>query len=213
MFHRSVFLFVTIGLAVACTSTMPSPTTCANPGGPVAGAADTHCGTKVEPTDPASCHPDGGAGGDDASADASGDAANDASIDAGGDDGGTDNPYGPTMFGTEADDDDCKYHVIWSASPVCENAAVTFTVTATYKTDGKPLTGAAPRAEVYLDPKHPAPTTAQKAHEVSPGKYTVGPIQFDAPGQWTVRFHFYELCEDTLDTSPHGHAAFFVQVP
>jgi hypothetical protein len=117
------------------------------------------------------------------------------------------------MFSTEADDADCKYHVVWSASSVCENTDVTFTVTATLKTNGKPLTGADPYVEAYLDDQHPAPTTAPKTKEIALGKYTIGPIRFDAPGQWTVRFHFAWTCDDTLATSPHGHAAFFVQVP
>ena len=51
-----------------------------------------------------------------------------------------------------------------------------------------------------------------KATETSPGTYTYGPIRFDASGKWTVRFHLYEDCVDG-DTSPHGHAAFFVTVP
>ena len=39
------------------------------------------------------------------------------------------------------------------------------------------------------------------------------PINFDAAGDWTVRFHFYETCNDAPEDSPHGHAAFFVHVP
>jgi hypothetical protein len=189
--YRTIVSAIPIVAIAACTSSSDPSPACANPGGPVTGAADTHCGAKVQPTSQASCYPDAGAG----------------------DDGGASNPYGPTLFGTEGDDDDCKYHVTWSVSAVCENSDVTFTVTATKKTDGAPLTGAAPRAEVYLNDKHPAPSTAQKPNEVAPGKYTVGPIRFDAPGQWTVRFHFFELCDDTVDNSPHGHAAFFVSVP
>ena len=34
-----------------------------------------------------------------------------------------------------------------------------------------------------------------------------------APGKWTVRFHFNEICCDVNSDSPHGHAAFFVNVP
>ena len=49
--------------------------------------------------------------------------------------------------------------------------------------------------------------------ETSPGTYKIGPIVFDRPGGWVVRFHFFGSCDDYLDTSPHGHAAFFVTVP
>jgi hypothetical protein len=28
-----------------------------------------------------------------------------------------------------------------------------------------------------------------------------------------VRFHFYEDCLDLLPDSPHGHAAYFIDVP
>ena len=40
-----------------------------------------------------------------------------------------------------------------------------------------------------------------------------GPVQFDAPGQWTVRFHLHDNCSDEPADSPHGHAAFFIGVP
>jgi len=38
-------------------------------------------------------------------------------------------------------------------------------------------------------------------------------ITFDAAGDWTVRYHFYEDCNDAPEDSPHGHAAFLVHVP
>jgi hypothetical protein len=165
-------------------------------GAPADGPADTHChadgGTIANPTDMAECTPDAGA-------------AADAGADPGPD-------YGPTIYGTEGDDDDCKYHVKYTVSPIYENWDVTFTVTATKTVDGTPLTGASPRAEVYLDDKHPAPNTGSTATETSPGTYSVGPIQFDAPGRWTVRFHFYEDCSDLSELSPHGHAAFYIDV-
>jgi hypothetical protein len=121
--------------------------------------------------------------------------------------------YGATMYGSEGDDDDCKYHVHWSSTPIAENRDITFTVSATKKTDNSPLTGASPLAEVYLNSMHPAPNTNQTAVEGPAGTYKVGPIRFDAPGRWTVRFHFFENCVDLLPTSPHGHAAFYVDVP
>lgn len=146
----------------------------------------------------AACHPDAGATG---------------GGDAGADDAGAASDYGPTRYGTEADDDDCKYHVSYSVTPVYENYDATFTVTATYTNDGKPLTGAHPYAEVFLNDKHPAPPTSQNQNETQPGVYKIGPIRFDAAGTWTVRFHFYQDCVDLLEESPHGHVAFFVDVP
>jgi hypothetical protein len=60
--------------------------------------------------------------------------------------------------------------------------------------------------------QHPSPSTGSTT-ETSPGVYQIGPIVFDQPGQWTVRFHLYGSCFDLAPDSPHGHAAFFVQVP
>jgi hypothetical protein len=199
MLRSALTCFFVVGaLEVACTSTTPTPTPDAGPtGGPVSGAKDAHCGSKVQPTSQDACHPDAGAPQDDGGADDAGDTP----------------AYGPTMYNDEADDDDCKYHVKWSADAIRQGSDVTFTVIATAKSDGKPLTGSPVRAEVYLNDTHPAPNTKQASKETTAGTYSVGPIRFDQPGQWTVRFHFFENCVDLLDTSPHGHAAFFVSVP
>jgi hypothetical protein len=128
--------------------------------------------------------------------------------------------YGATMFGTQGDDDDCKYHVSYTASPLCENNGTYFVVTATNIIDGSPVTKASTFAELCLSDTHPAPgidsrppTGSQQVVEGPPGTYTIGPVQFDAPGNWTVRFHFDEFCCDTGPVSPHGHAAFHVTVP
>ena len=67
--------------------------------------------------------------------------------------------------------------------------------------------------EAFLDPTHPTPSVNITNHETSPGKYTVGTVRFDRTGMWTVRFHFYETCSDVPADSPHGHAAFFLNVP
>jgi hypothetical protein len=174
-------------------------------GGPVSGPTDTHCvGVPDQATSQADCDLVGPADAGPPAADAG-------------------SGYGVTMYGTEGDDDDCKYHVTWTSSAISENSNVTFTVVATNKTDGTPLTGPGPTtgvmaganvfAEVYLDDTHPAPNSPQASDETSPGTYAVGPILFDAPGKWTVRFHFYENCSDIADDSPHGHAAFYVDVP
>ena len=176
-------------LAEGCSNGQAS---CPNPGGPVANASDTHCtapdgGTIVQPTSMSSCNvaSDGGAG-----------------------------DYGDTLYNASADDDDCKYHVSWTSTSVCEGTGgVQFTVVATNKTDGSPLTGAAMEAEVFLNTTHPSPTPFVTSTEGPPGTYVTKGAVFDAPGQWTVRFHFFENCLDGLDDSPHGHAAFYVNVP
>lgn len=176
------------------------------PPGAVAGALDTHCGTKIVKINPGSCAASG--------------------ADAGAGDGGTvsgksfvaplhgDMPAGDpnTRFNSEADDDDCKYRVKWSSSEVAQGRDVSFEVTLTAKDGGAPVRGAPVRLEVFLSDTHPAPNTNQTSAEKAPGVYAAGPIRFDQPGRWTVRFHFNEQCADTAE-SPHGHAAFFVQVP
>ncbi|HEY4015880.1 MAG TPA: hypothetical protein VGM06_21235 [Polyangiaceae bacterium] len=227
-------LFVPFGLSVvaACSSSTSTPTpdggafgvapapTCASPGGPAsveAGGADMHCdGVPPQPISLASCM---------VLPDAAGDDGGDTSApDAGpplpcGEDGPS---YGSTMYGTSGDDDDCKYHVSYSVGGICENEGVFFVVTATQLANNMPLTGADPLIEVCLNDTHPSPgvdAPPPAGHQVAredsanPGTYTIGPIQFDVAGKWTIRFHFYETCYDTLDDSPHGHAAFFMDVP
>jgi hypothetical protein len=183
---------------------------CNNPGSASQGMPDTHClgsdgGVMVTQVMPAVC---------------------DAAV---GDDGGGGGcPYGDTMDGLAGDDDDCKYHVTWSSTAICKGSApVIFTVKATYLGTNMPLTAAATAAEVFtttpLDAggdagycdnqsNHPDPRNHTGAMtEGPPGTYT-GPVYFDQAGQWTVRFHFNESCND-VPASPHGHAAFHVTVP
>jgi hypothetical protein len=158
-------------------------------GGPFAGAADTHCGTTTQAT--GACRTDVAS------------AADAGAVD-----------YGDTMNGTEGDDDDCKYHVVYSTTPVCDPAGATFTVTVTTKADPvKPVTGAAATLEAFLSDTHLSPTFKPKSVEKAGGVYDIGPVKFDRPGIWTVRFHFFETCSDTPADSPHGHAAFFINVP
>jgi hypothetical protein len=168
--------------------TVPSGTM----GGPVSGAADTHCtgdgGKITQETHQAACmeKPDGGM---------------------------ADTVYPPTHYNAESDDDDCKYHVKWTSAGVYKNYPATFTVTLTRTVDGKVANGADTQIEAFLDDTHPAPNADTKTTETSPGIYTIGPVMFDKSGRWTVRFHFYEECYDYAEDSPHGHAAFFVDVP
>ena len=119
------------------------------PGGAVTGADDLRCDSaSVQATNSASCQPDGGMPMD---------------MDGGMSmpmDGGVEGEPAP-RFNAEGDDDDCKYHVSWTATPVCANADVTFTVTITRKADGQPATGATPRVEALLTSTHPAPVDAR----------------------------------------------------
>jgi hypothetical protein len=214
----------------------PAPATksCSPAGEPTPGPADTHCaGQPYQTVSGGSCSIDdaGPAPSDDAgpaSGDGGGGASEDAGVPAPGpcDENGIDGEYGSTHYNTTANDDDCKYQVSYSASPICENDGTYFVVTANYLTrtlaDGglAPLTEASTFAEVCLSDTHPGPSIdarppagSQQVVEGPPGTYTIGPVQFDAPGNWTVRFHFNEFCCDVADDSPHGHAAFFVTVP
>jgi hypothetical protein len=121
--------------------------------------------------------------------------------------------YGATMYGSAGDDDDCKYYVSWISTPIVEKADTYFTVTAIRLQDGKPATCAGIIPDVKLNITTGAPSPANPPTEIMPGVYKVGPIRFSQAGIWTVRFHLYEECDDTPHDSPHGHAAFFVNVP
>ena len=162
---------------------------CSN-SGVVSGAKDTHCdGQTIQPASFYSCPSTGSAMADEAET---------------------------VRYNDEADDDDCKYHVKWSATNVAENTDVNFTVDLTWKKDGTPVTGGAGRdttyIEAFLTEIHPAPTTQYTSTEKSSGVYEIGPIHFDAKGRWTVKFHFFGNC-DEADDSKHGHVEFYVQVP
>jgi hypothetical protein len=176
-----------VAVVWACSSEDRGPA-----GGAVAGPADTRCraadgGAIVQTTSQASCHggpPDGGV------------------VD-----------YGQTLFNAEGDDDDCKYHLKFTSTPIYQNTDVSFTLTLTNKADGGPAAGAAASTEMFLSETHPAPNTNRKTTETPPGTYKIGPVRFDQKGRWTVRFHVYEECDEGLPDSPHGHGAFFVDVP
>jgi hypothetical protein len=216
---RSGFFAVPLALA-ACSSSSSdgtsssaiAPATCSNPGAATPGPADDHC---------ANAGPDGGALVQKVDL-----ACNAVVSAADGGSGGDQCPFGSTIYGSEGDDDDCKYHLVWSTSPICEQpGGVTFTVVVTRKSDGSPVTGAGTRAESitttpgaqdaasYCDDMstHGGPNNGVMLTEGPEGTY-VGPIEFDRPGAWTVRFHFFEKCTDAPD-APHGHAAFHVTVP
>jgi hypothetical protein len=195
----------TCALVVACsssTSSTPAPAALSfSSAAAVAGADDMHCAGKLTEVSQAACH---------VTAPAAEAGAADADTDGGA--GETTPDYGPTQPGSEGEDDDCKYHVKWQSTAVAQNADVTFQIIATVRKDGSPLAGATPYAEVYLNDMHPAPNTKVATTETAPGTYTIGPVRFDAAGEWNVRFHFNDQCTDS-EESPHGHAAFFVKVP
>jgi hypothetical protein len=158
---------------------------CHGTGGPVDGDADSHCdGVEPAVVDFGACtlrH------------------------------GDEEDEYGEPMFGTEGDDDECKYHLVFVPGEVRRNEPVDFHLTLTHLADGSPATGAAPNLEAFLDETHPAPEGGT-AKELGDGKYTISGAEFDAKGQWTVRVHVFEGCADG-ETSPHGHAAFWLDVP
>ena len=162
---------------------------CGPTGGPVAGMADTHCGSTVVTPSQADCM---------------GTAAADA---------GMAEAMPEVRFNAEADDDDCKYHVKFSTTPVTENGDVTVTAIVTRKSDGQPATSAGAELEWFLDATHPGPNTNPKTKETTPGTYAIGPLRFTAAGQWTMKFHLYGSCSDVAETSPHGHVSFYLAVP
>ncbi|HEY4105357.1 MAG TPA: hypothetical protein VGM44_15775 [Polyangiaceae bacterium] len=191
-------------------------------GGPVSGPQDDHCsGVPHVTVDPATC-----ATGDTGDTGAGGAADSGASGSAGAptDCNQThDAEYGDTLYNSEGDDDDCKYHASWTSTPIRVNTDVTFTLTTSLIDDPStplaPLTdGKTPLSalDVYepCDPTHRTPTQnlMPKIAQTSPGVFSAGPIKFDQSGRWVVRFHLYEQCIDG-DVSPHGHIAFFVDVP
>ena len=212
MFHRvarfSVRLLTLCLLAVGpgCSSTTTSPATVdGGPGIVTKPATDNHC-SGVTPilVSQTSCHvlPD--------------------AAPPGGEDGGASNDGGePTPeihYNAESDDDDCKYHVKFTATPVAVNQKVTFNVTVTRLAENN---AAATNADVVIESYvadndlHVIPNSGQKATETpaNSGTYVVGPIRFDQSGRWVVRFHFYQACDDIFEDSPHGHVGFYYDVP
>jgi len=174
---------------------------CPNGGGPVPGDADRHCTDSdgnpvVQETLAAACM-DSSVGG---APQGAGGAAPAAEVEL-------------TLFNAEGDDDDCKYHASFSASCVERNRDVTLTLHASNLADDSPVVGATPTTEIYLSDTHLAPNTKPKSVVVEPGVYEIGPVRFDKPGRWTVRFHLFEECLDAREDSPHGHVAFYVDVP
>ncbi|HEY1535198.1 MAG TPA: hypothetical protein VGF76_14320 [Polyangiaceae bacterium] len=217
---RTLLLAAAAGLllSASCSSDKPSDTATGPVGGLVMGDKDTHCdGQTPVVVDPASCMTpeaasgEGGAPADSGSTSQAGASDCNAEHDA---------QYGETLYNDSGDDDDCKYTASWTSTPIRLNQDVTFTVMAKDLTSNKPLEAlddgqlALTRIEIYqpCQPTRRLPAQDPKFTETAPGAYTGGPIRFDQSGRWVVRFHFYEQCLDG-DTSPHGHIAFFIDVP
>lgn len=191
-------------LATGCGSSVPAGPT----GGSVPDAADQHCVVNgaLTPTKIGMCVAPS-ASGEDGGANNGHYAGGDAAPVSPAPD------YGPPLYNQDGYDDDCKYHVSFTSTPIRQNADVTFTVTVTSLDPAGPATGAKVYADVFLTPTHPAPLSDTKTTEAGPGVYQIGPIVFNAAGRWTVRFHMNEMCSDVPADSPHGHAAFYVDVP
>ena len=191
---------------------------CSGKGGPVNGAEDDHCvDSKGDVVARAVGKCSTGVGDGTSGAGGEGGDEHDHAGGAGGAHG--DEPEEEehaVLFGNHAADDDCKYDVAFTTSCVEVNKPVTFTVTLKELASGKAATGAKPDSpEVYLadDPSHISPSIGIKAPEDPNGTYAIGPIAFDKSGRWVIRFHYFETCSDVPEDSPHGHAAFYIDVP
>jgi hypothetical protein len=210
-------LAVTAADSCGSSSSQPSTATAA-----VSGAADMHCGsgtnmtvktivicyTNEPPANAAGCgvefQAETGMSGDDGGAPPDGGASPD--------DAGSMSDFGDTLYNATGYDDDCKYQISWTSTPVAVNTNVTFNVTVTRLSDGQPVHCAGVGSEAFIG-NTPATPTSGAAEMGTTGKYAVGPIKFTESGRWTVRFHIFEECSDAPDDSPHGHAAFYVMVP
>ena len=206
-------LATSLSLALACSSSSSdglsapgaggaAPSSCADGSGPVPGDADVHCTDAagkpiVQETSAAACMDSSAAGAGGAGA---GGAAAEEETPA-------------TLFNDEGEDDDCKYHVSFSSTCIEKNKDVTLTLHANLRSDDSALVGADAQVEIYLSDTHLAPNTHPKTTELSDGVYSIGPVRFDQSGRWTVRFHLFETCLDARPESPHGHVAFYVDVP
>jgi len=222
-------LLVTAGCALApgCATEStddPGGATCTSEGGPVAGPADDHCvaedGDQI--TQPIGLCTDGAAGasgndggGGAAGSDAGGHGGEDEHEHEHEHDEGGEEPY-EVRYGSRAADDDCKYDARFTNTCIVVGKPVTFSLSLRQRKTGNPGSGAHPNSpEIFLadNPSHISPSNSIKATESPLGTYQIGPIVFDVAGRWVVRFHYFEECSDVPPDSPHGHVAFYVDVP
>jgi YtkA-like protein len=124
---------------------------------------------------------------------------------------GGEEAYPAPHSGTFAADDLCKYDVTYGTA--CEaDGTQTFNVTLKSRATGMPVTGAEPSIEASLDDAHPLPNSTQTVTDLGNGDYKITGVVFDMEGFWTVRFHFFENCLETEETSKHSHVSFTVIV-
>ena len=196
----------------AIDSAVPS---CAMPGMPTPGPVDDHCAS----------------GGDDGGALVQTVAASSCCATSAGDGGDESCGYGPTMYGMEGDDDDCRYHgdVDVDADLRGQPGASVRREGVLQDEDGRQRSAAAAhrgqsgdgessrRRPVTGTPRpgrrqlH-APRPDQRSRQ-SPRR---GALRGPTPATWPsisraygpCAFHFNEECVDVLPDSPHGHAAF-----
>jgi hypothetical protein len=187
--------------------------TCTSTGGPVEGPEDHHChddaGKDINQSI-GKCTTDSGAAGSDGGGGAAGSGA---AGHAGSDHGEEESAV---RYGNEAADDDCKYDARFSNTCIEVGKPVTLTLSLRQRKTGNPGNGGHPDSpEIYLasNPAHISPSNAITAREAPLGTYQIGPVVFDVPGRWVVRFHYFENCSDVPPDSPHGHVAFYVDVP
>lgn len=124
--------------------------------------------------------------------------------------------YPPTLYGSEGEDDGCKYHVQLETTCVGVDQDVTLTLTLNNLATRAPVVGAAPDTpDMYLasNNTHLAPNVGTISKEIAEGVYRIGPVRFDRTGDWIVRFHVFETCTESHPGSPHSHVAFYVRVP
>lgn len=220
-------------LAPGCTSTdddaSTPPATCTvKGGGPVAGPEDAHCtdgaGEAIVQPVGQCLHGElgaGGAGADGAHGHGGAGDADHEHAGAGGADAdhehaaGSEEPY-EVRYNDQAADDDCKYDASFSTSCLELDKPVTLTFTLRQRATGELGKGAKPNSpEIYLasNPQHISPSLGITATEGPSGQYAIKGVVFDTPGRWVVRFHYFEECSDLPEDSPHGHVAFYLDVP
>jgi len=216
-------LLVTAGFIVApgCASDdddgAGTGATCSSTGGPVDGPADTHCVADdgkdiIQPVGMCTDGAAGSDGGGGASGSGSGGHAGEHEHEH---DDDAEEAY-EIRFGNESADDDCKYDASFSNTCIVVNKQVTFKLSLRNRKTGNPANGGHPDSpEVFLasNPSHISPSNDIKAPEGPLGVYAIGPIVFDVPGRWVVRFHYFEACSDVPEDSPHGHVSFYIDVP
>ena len=110
------------------------------------------------------------------------------------------------------DDDLCEYHAFVLPDCAAGPRTLYFDVDLSTITGGAVPQGAKPYIEAFSSPIHLAPRV-DASTETMPGRYRIGPVTFDVPGQWTITLHFFGTCRDDQPMSPHAHVTFKLMVP